>query len=196
MAARPRSTLARARYDRAVANHRPTAKSRFRGRRSGSLASLAQILDGAYPGRREDKPLLRTFSWWDHTVSERIARNARPVKLANGTLVIHTSTASWAQELSFFEADLLASVRKKVPAVRRLRIYMGPMPPAPTRPDPPAVKVLPIEIGELPGDIARALARVGDDSLREALTRAVCTCLAPVPEERKLDTDRGARKRR
>jgi len=141
--------------------------------------TIGDILDGAYPGRPGDRPLLQTFGFWDRTVPPRIAQHARPVALRRGTLVIHTRTTVWAQELSFHEADLLASIRSRVPSVQRLRIQVGPMPPPPKPPKPPAPKVTPIEVARLPGEIARELARVGDDRLRDTLTRAVCTSLAP-----------------
>jgi hypothetical protein len=141
--------------------------------------TIGDILDGAYPGRVEDRPLLQTFGWWDRTVPQRIAKNARPVALRRGVLVVHTRTTAWAQELSFHEVDLLASVSARVPSIKRLRIQVGPMPPPPKPPAPPPPKVTPIEIGRIPGEIARELARVGDDALRETLTRAVCTSLAP-----------------
>lgn len=112
----------------------------------------------------------------------RIAKNARPVELRRGTLIVHTRTTAWAQELSFHEADLLASIRKRVAAVRRLRIRVGQMPPPPKPPKPPAPKVTPLVVGQLPGDVARALARVNDDRLRDALTKAACTSLAPSPK--------------
>lgn len=151
-------------------------------RRKGELRSIADILDGAYPGRAEDRPLVSTFGWWDRTVPPRIAMQARPVDLRRGTLVIHTRTTAWAQELSFHETDLLSSIRARVPSVRRLRIRVGEMPPPPKPPEPPAPKVTPLHVGELPADVARALAHVPDDRLRDALTRAACTSLAPTPE--------------
>jgi hypothetical protein len=143
---------------------------------------LGDILDGAYPGRAEDRPLLQTFGWWDRTVPTRVAKHARPVKLQKGLLVIHTRTAAWAQELSFSEADLLASIRARIPSVKRLRIGVGQMPRPPKPPKPPPPKIAPVPVSQLPGDVARALARVSDDRLREVMTRAVCTSMAPVPK--------------
>lgn len=150
-------------------------------RRGGSLVSIAQLLDRTYPETPNDRPLLRTFSWWDRTVPERIAQRARPVRLAGGTLIIHTRSSGWAQELSFHERDLLASVRAQVPNVKRLRIRVGRMPPPPPPPEKMPPKTVPLSVAELPGNVARALASVGDDRLREALTRAACTSLAPRP---------------
>lgn len=153
-------------------------------RQAGPPISLAQLLDRTYPGRSDDRPLVRTFSWWDRTVPPRIAKRARPVRLAGGTLVIGTRSASWAQELSFHEAELLASVQAAVPEVRRIRIRVGRMPPPPPPPPAPPPKTEPLEVTQLPGDVARALARVGDDGLRDALTRAACTSLAPKARRR------------
>jgi hypothetical protein len=153
-------------------------------RRNGGLFALGDILEGAYPGRAEDRPLLVTFAWWDRVVPPRIARNARPVDLRSGTLIVHTRSSTWAQELSFHEADLLKSIRARIKTVHRLRIRVGPMPPPPPEPKPPAPKIPPLPVTELPGDVARSLARVGDDRLRDALTKAACAVLAPVPEER------------
>lgn len=144
--------------------------------------TIGDILDGAYPGRATDRPLLQTFGWWDRTVPPRIAQNARPVTLRRGLLVVHTRTTAWAQELSFHESDLLASIKRRVPAVTRLRIKVGPMPPPPAPPAPPPPKVTPIALAQVPGEIARELAQVNDDALREVLTRAVCTALAEKPE--------------
>lgn len=165
--------------------------AREKARRGGDPQSIGDILDGAYPGRAADRPLLQTFGWWDRAVPPRIAQHARPVELRRGTLVVHTKTAAWAQELSFHESELLRAIRARVPAVRRIRIRVGAMPPPPKPPDPPSPKIAPIPVGQLPGEVARALALVDDDRLRDVLTRAVCTSLAPVPKERRARRGRG-----
>lgn len=160
-------------------------RRRKQKRRTGSLRSLADILDGAYPGRTQDRTLIRTFSWWERAVSRRIAEAARPVQLKHGTLVIHTQSSSWAQELSFLQDDLLASVQKVAPMVKRMRIRVGPMPPPGQPPDPPPPKVRPLDVSLLPANIARALAHVGDDHLRDVLSAAARMSLgaaAPKPE--------------
>ncbi|MCA9607699.1 MAG: DUF721 domain-containing protein [Myxococcales bacterium] len=147
---------------------------RYKAGRSGSLRSISDILVGAYPGRTDDLTLIRTFSWWERAVSRRIAEVARPVRLSHGTLYVHVRSSVWAQELTFHEEELLASVRRVVPSVRRIRIKVGPMPPPGQAPDPPPPETEPLAFAELPGDVARALARVSDDEVREALTRAAC----------------------
>lgn len=154
---------------------------RRRWRPKSHPLTLASVLDGAYPGKNGDRPLLRTFSWWDATVPQRIAQRARPVKLSHGTLVIHTVSSAWAQELTFHMHDLLKSVQKRVPKVARLRIRVGPMPPPPPPPEPMPPKTIPLPVEELPGEVARGLAQIGDDRLRSTLTKAACTSLAPIP---------------
>lgn len=145
---------------------------------------LGDVLEGAYPGRA-NRPLVRTFTWWDRVVPERIAKNARPVGLERGELVVHTKSSVWAQELSFHREDLLARIRARVPAVKKLHVRVGPMPPPPAKPKPPAPKIPPLAIGQLPADVARSLARVADDGVRNALTRAACAALAPGPKKRR-----------
>lgn len=124
--------------------------------------------------------LIRTFAWWDRIVSDRIAKNARPVHLSHGTLVVHTSSAVWAQELSYHEPELLSSIQREVPTakVARLRIRVGPLPPV--RRASPAPSQEPsdaLRVSQLPENLARALASVGDDQLRSAITQAACQSL-------------------
>jgi hypothetical protein len=155
-------------------------------KRGGQPRSIGDILDGAYPGSAEDRPLLTTFGWWDRTVPPRVSKNARPVSLRRGTLIVHTRTSAWAQELSFHEHDLLRSVQARVPSIVRVRIRVGPIDTvAPTQPRPKPPKVQPLAVGQLPSDVARALAHLGDDRLREAVTKAACAALAPTSRPNK-----------
>ena len=147
-----------------------------RAARKGSLRSVADILAGTYPGRTEDLTLIRTFAWWERAVSRRIAEAARPVKLSHGTLYVHTRSSAWAQELTFHEEELL---------VQRIRIKMGPMPPPGQAPDPVPPKTVPLPMTELPGEIARALAQIGDDRVREVVGRAACTTLGAAKEPKR-----------
>ena len=58
------------------------------------------------------------------------------------------------------------------------RIRVGPLPPAPRRPGKAPEKVL-LEPVELPDELARALAHIDDNDLRQAITEAATTCLSP-----------------
>ena len=146
---------------------------------------IADVLDGAYPGTKADRVMIRTFSWWDRTQPRRIVENARPIKIRDGVLYLHTPSAAWAQELSFHKEDLLRSIQRVVPSIQDLRVKVGFMPPPPPPVDPPPPKTQPLPATQLPGDVARALARVGDDELREMLTHAACLSLAPRTDKRR-----------
>ncbi|MGF1464991.1 MAG: DUF721 domain-containing protein [Sandaracinaceae bacterium] len=158
-----------------------------RRRRGGEPQLLGDVID-----RGASRALIDTFSWWDRAVPQRIAQAARPVHLRRGTLVVHTKTAAWAQELSYVAAELLRSVKARVPRARieRLRIRVGPMPrpPAPKAERPPPVR--PMRAVDLPPDLARALAHVGDGQLRDVLSRAACTSLAAAAQSRRRTSTR------
>ena len=55
---------------------------------------------------------------------------------------------------------------------------VGPFPAALPRKEKPKPAYVALPVHALPGDVARALAQVGDDSLRDALTKAACTSLS------------------
>ena len=116
-------------------------------------------------------------------MSRRIAEHARPVHFGRGTLTVHTKNAAWASELSFLEPQLVRSIRKRAPeaGVRRIRFRVGRMPPTPPRPPPPPPKVKPLPLEALPADLARELAQIGDDRLRDAVGLAARFALAPPP---------------
>lgn len=151
-----------------------------RRRRRGASEPLAlgRLLPDVYPrAEPEDIAAMRAFGWWSRVVPERVARNARPVRYARGVLTVHAATSAWAQELDFARETLLASVRRRLPEVRKLRIVVGPLPAiAPRhRGAPPPAPVQPLE--RLPDPVARALASVHDDGLRAAIAQAAATAL-------------------
>ena len=49
-------------------------------------------------------------------------------------------------------------------------------------PDPPPPKVIPLPVSALPGDVARALAHLGDDDVRTAVSKAACTSMGKIEE--------------
>ncbi|MCC6875120.1 MAG: DUF721 domain-containing protein [Sandaracinaceae bacterium] len=150
----------------------------------GKLLPIETILKRAYPSREPaDLAALRAFAWWARVVPPRVARNARPVRLVRGTLIVHARSAAWAQELSFLQEDLLTRIREGVPSagVVRLRIKLGPLPPPASQIERRSPKVTPLSVAQLPGEVARALAHVGDEALRDVLSRAARMSLAPPP---------------
>jgi hypothetical protein len=136
---------------------------------------LAELLRTAYPSREpEDVAAIRIFHWWRRAVPERVYTRARPVRVFNGTLHVNTATSAWASELEAWKEQLLSSIRRHAPEarVRSIRFRVGPLPELPvgTRPERPPV--IPVIVAPLPEQLARALASIDDDDLREAIGSA------------------------
>ena len=76
--------------------------------------------------------------------------------------------------------DLLSRLRENAPKSRieKIRFQVGPLPDIPRKqrkaPPPPE----PVRLASLPDKLGRALSRVHDDDLREAITEAARTSLA------------------
>jgi predicted nucleic acid-binding Zn ribbon protein len=51
------------------------------------------------------------FAEWDDIVGPRLAAQARPRSLRQGTLVVAVSDPAWATQLRFLEADLVARIQ-------------------------------------------------------------------------------------
>jgi hypothetical protein len=151
-------------------------------KRGGGPTPLSSLVHTVYPSREpEEAQAIRVFAWWRRAVPPRVFARARPVKLTQGVLIVHTATSAWAAELDHVREQLLASVQKHAPnaRVRSLRFRVGPLPDAPptTRPDPPRRAPIPVRV--LPEELARVLARIDDDALREAIGSAASVALAP-----------------
>jgi hypothetical protein len=145
------------------------------------MENLAVLVAKVYPGQsREDLDAVRAFGAFMRALSTRVLNNARPVRLLRGTLFVHTSNSAWANSLQLESSALLAKIKRVAPdaRIRRLSFRSGPMPeaalPAPYTPLPPRE----IELRELPEEVARELAHIRDDALREAVTRAAAVGLA------------------
>jgi hypothetical protein len=144
------------------------------------LVGIGELIPKVYPSSEpEEAKALRVFAAYCKSVSERVLKNARPVRFYDGVLTIHTSTATWANALSFEIPDLLADVRRRAKGVNVTRIAFrtGHLPELPKLPEPPP-KLVPIALHELPDQVARELAGIGDDTLRDAVTRAAVTALS------------------
>ncbi len=152
--------------------------------------SIADIVARVYPAREpRELAALHAFAWWSKVVPPRVMANARPVRLVRGELTVHAATAAWAQELSMLESTLLASIRARLPKLelKRIRVRVGPLPDVPVRRGerPPTLeRVAPVQ---LPDEVARALAAVRDDGLREAIAEAASTSLATVKPRGRSD---------
>ena len=158
------------------------------GKRQKSMQTLAGLMRKVYPAQAPDEAhAIRLLGCWGRVVSERILANARPVFYRSAALTIHTTSASWANALTLEAPALIAKLRVRAPDVplQRLVFRMGRLPDLPEqiKPQPPPPKLLPIDA--LPEDVARELARVGNDGLRERLARAITVSLSDPVRKRK-----------
>lgn len=144
------------------------------------LVGIGELITQVYPSSEpEEARALRVFAAYCKSVPERVLKNARPVRFHEGVLTVHTSTATWANALSLEIPDLIADVRRRAKGVtvNRIAFRTGHLPEvAPVPPLPP--KLVPIALHELPAQVARELAGIGDDALRDAVTRAAVMALS------------------
>lgn len=146
------------------------------------MENLSALISRVYPGRsRDELDAVRAFGAFMRALSPRVLRNARPVKLMRGTLLVHTINSAWANSLQLESEHLLAKIRRVSPdtRIRKLRFCAGPLPEAAVPlPHTPLVKAGGLPLSELPAELARELARIQNDELREAVRRAAAVGLA------------------
>jgi|GEM_PF-1236801 len=155
-----------------------------KGRQAGELEALHKLVRQVYPSQEpEHAAAIRAFAWWRRAVPERVFMRARPVKLAHGVLWVHTATSAWAAELEHLKEQLLASAQKHAPdaSVRSLRFRVGPLPELPTSTRPERPRQAPVAVAILPEALARALAAIDDDALRDAIGQAASVALGRDP---------------
>jgi hypothetical protein len=135
-----------------------------------------------YPGRgREDIEAVQAFGAFMRALSPRVLHNARPVKLSRGVLFVNTANSAWANSLQLESEGVLAKLKRVSPnvRVRKLVFRSGPLPDAALpMPHTPLVVTHRIELRTLPEELARGLARIQHDALREAVSRAVAVGLS------------------
>ena len=158
------------------------------GKRLKTMQTLGGLLRKVYPaGAPDEAHAIRLLGCWGRIVSERILGNARPVFYRAGVLTIHTTSASWANALSLEAPALLAKLRARAPdvPVQKLLFRLGRLPDLPEqiKPQPPPPQLLPLDA--MPDDVARELARIGHDGLRERLSRAIVVSLSEPVRKKK-----------
>lgn len=149
-------------------------------RKRGFLVGLSELIPKIYPSSEpEEAKALRVFAAYCRSVSERVLDNARPVRFQDSVLFVHTSTSTWANALSLESTEILADTRRRARGVKVARIVFrtGPLPEVPKAPPLPP-KLVPIGLEHLPDQVARELAGIHDDALRDAVTRAAVTALS------------------
>jgi hypothetical protein len=153
---------------------------RRRGQGDG-LESIAKLVDKVYPAQQPDEArAMRLLGCWGKVVSKRIVSNARPIGYRNGVLTVYTATAAWANALSFESAQILTRLRARLPdvPVQRIAFRVGRLPDLPEQIEPqkPPPRLVPLH--DLPDDMARELAHIRDDRLRETVARAAAISLS------------------
>ena len=149
--------------------------------RKGGMDRLSALVTKVYPGREPDAlATARAFGWWSRAVSDRVLHNARPVRLNRGVMTIHTSTAAWANSLQLESDSLLKAIRSHSPnaPIHRLQFRVGRLPALRDGLDPRPVPPPVVPVEQLPEEVARELAHIGNNELREAVTKAASRGLA------------------
>jgi predicted nucleic acid-binding Zn ribbon protein len=128
-------------------------------------------------GSRDAIPLASVTAVWLEAVGDAVARKAWPLRLArDGTLHVAAVSATWANELSLLQDEILAALRARldVEPPSAIRFAVGPIP-EPERPIEPAGGAAPRPL-EVPPEVEReanaAAAEIGDPELRELVARA------------------------
>jgi predicted nucleic acid-binding Zn ribbon protein len=141
------------------------------------VAELARF--GGVPG------LAPIMEAWPQAVGPAVARNAWPARLQrDGTLVVHTASATWAFELGHLEPR----IRSELPEPRppKLRFLVGPLPePTPEPAQTPGATVA--EPSAADRDTAEATAApIGDENLRKVVAKTIALSLVRGATDRSL----------
>jgi hypothetical protein len=130
----------------------------------------------ARSGSRDAIPLAALTTAWPAVVGDVIARHAWPLRIArDGTLHVATSSATWANELSFLGGEIVERLRVELgpDAPARLKCAVGPVPESaasdPAETGDPEVHEVPEDIVSEADSVASAIA---DPELRELVARA------------------------
>lgn len=159
--------------------------SRRRGGARVDGSRLGLLLERAYP-KAEHWPIIRVFGLWMRALPKRVVLNARPVRIERGVLWVNVTNPVWAQELSYLEKDLLAKLQQ-VPgaaSVKSIRFRVGPLPDVKPLEDPTGPTAVPRARAKkrVPDPVLdAALTTVTDDSVREAIERAIESSLGKLP---------------
>ena len=128
-------------------------------------------------GSRDAIPLAALTAAWPEAVGDAVSRKAWPLRLGrDGTLHVAAASATWANELSLLQDEILAALRATlgVEAPSGIRFAVGPIP-EPERPRQVAGEATP-EAPDVPPEVERevaaAAAEIDDPELRELVARA------------------------
>ena len=141
-------------------------------------AGVRRELDRFGPIEGDTAAIVRV---WPQAVGETVARNAWPARISrDGTLLVHTASATWAFELGRLAGTILvqlvAELGKEAP--RALKFAAGPLPDA--RAEAGAERRAPglASTPEQRAEAAEIAAGIEDDELRELVARAAAASLS------------------
>jgi hypothetical protein len=126
---------------------------------------------------------------WPAAVGDAIARSAWPQRIArDGTLLVATSSATWAFELGMLGDEILAKVAAAVGAGAPTAVRFAPGPiPAPPAASPEATAGPAVEVDDATRRLAAELtAGIGDTELRGTIARAAAASLARAASDRRF----------
>ncbi len=160
-----------------LAAHRAVQSTMFNRRsrkyESIGLAHVGTLLAEAIGDEERIRHALGVWPAWEQAVGTQIARNARPVSLRGGVLMVHVQHSVWMQELSAMREVLLRRIHRVAGGslVRELRFKVAPLPttaPDGTRsgPEPTTSR------GSIPYDLAQEIRSIGSPMLRAAIMNA------------------------
>jgi hypothetical protein len=98
---------------------------------------------------------------------------ARAERMRGSTLYVRVVSSAWSQELHALKAQLLAKLRRTPggEGIDDLRFTVGPLHELPSWEQTPSRRAAEPPAPRVSDDLARAMGEVGDDELREQLTR-------------------------
>jgi predicted nucleic acid-binding Zn ribbon protein len=146
---------------------------------------LAQLLDDAQTETARRAGAAFTPTVWRGAVGARIADRTRVGSLVRGTLTIYAASSTWANELTFLTADIIARLRAAGVDVHTLKFRIkdlgAPPNPKTARASAPRAPAK----APLPPDLVRRLAQVEDPELRAAIAEAAALSLGANRASRK-----------
>jgi hypothetical protein len=155
------------------------------------MERLGQTLRGALSaaGVPDAGALADVTRAWPLAVGDAIARAAWPSRIArDGTLLVTTSSATWAFELGLLADEILeklaAAVGEGAPTALRFSPGAVPAPPAADLPaEPPPGPAVDAETRRLADELTRGMT---DDDLRDTIARAAAASLARAASGRRF----------
>jgi len=132
-------------------------------------------------GSRDAVPLAAVTSAWPTAVGDAVARHAWPLRISrDGTLHVAVESATWAQELSLLQSDVLETLRAQLGEATppKLRFAVGPIPEQPAAEPAENAPAEPVEVPpEVESEASSVAAAIDDPELRELVARAARTSL-------------------